>query len=322
MLDVHPYAGSMEAAAQETRVANTGAKTTHGDAASQQTPSTFYGSDGPQGQGSRSILSVTDTASAARYGLQAASLSRAGDDSATRSFVAPDPTGLLAGAQAMVPSPVTGVVQPDPATRANGAYPLTMLTYAAVAPAKLDAKARTDYAAVVDFAADRGQRPGFSFGDLPLGYAPLPSPLRAQATEAAKAIRAGVAPTPAATPAPDGGQPQPSNNQPGSLGDDGAGSSGDSGTSPSGMAPGSAPADGTNASPGPTPDPGVPAALTRAITRTAAAAVGFIRFTLPIAAGVGVVAALGAWLLTERRRRLGGTSATPGTGGGVPAAKR
>jgi len=51
--------------------------------------------------------------------------------------------------------------------------------------------------------------------------------------------------------------------------------------------------------------------------------VGFIRFTLPIAAGVGLLAALGAWLLTERRRRLGGTVAPPGGGGEtkVPATK-
>jgi len=325
MLDVHPYAGSMEAAAQETRVANTGAKTTHGDAASQQTPSTFYGSDGPQGQGSRSILSVTDTASAARFGLQAASLSRAGDDGATRRFVAPDPTGLLGGAEAMVASPVKGVAQPDPATTTAGAYPLTMLTYAAVPPAKLDAKARADYAAVVDFAADRGQKPGFSFGDLPLGYAPLPPQLRAQSVAAAKAIRAGVAPAPEPptepSPEPAAGARQPSTKSGSSGGGTGAG--GDSGTSPSGADPGLPPADSPAAGPAPTAEPGAPVALTRAITRTAAAAVGFIRFTLPIAAGVGLLAALGAWLLTERRRRLGGTVAPPGGGGEtkVPATK-
>ena len=48
-------------------------------------------------------MTVTDSASAARYGLQAASLSRAGDDAApsNRVFVAPDTASLLAGEQAM-----------------------------------------------------------------------------------------------------------------------------------------------------------------------------------------------------------------------------
>ena len=76
-------------------------------------------------------MSVTDSAAAAQYGLQAASLSPAGEDTPDRTFVAPDSASLLAGEQAMVPSKVPGVLQPDPTSTSADAYPLTMLTYAA-----------------------------------------------------------------------------------------------------------------------------------------------------------------------------------------------
>jgi len=303
MLDIHPYADSMEVAAQKTRSANQGAKTLHDpDNPSQQTAPTWYGADGPETQGSRSILSVTDTASAARFGLQVAGLSpaRAGDDATPRTFVVPDQPALLAGAQAMVPGPVPGVLRPDPAKATAGAYPLALLTYAAVAPAHLPVDARNDYAALVDFAAGRGQKPGFSFGDLPPGYAPLPANLRAQATTAAKAIRDGVPPTAAAPP---DAAPQPSPAAP--PGTPSAGTGGNGGRAPSDATPGSPPGDTVPTSPpapAPTPDGSPPAALTRALTRTAAAAVGVIRYTLPLAILVALIAGLGAWLLTTRRR--------------------
>ena len=57
-------------------------------------------------------MSITDSASAARYGLQTASLSRAGDDTANPAFVRPDAAGILAGEQAMTPSPCSGVSSP------------------------------------------------------------------------------------------------------------------------------------------------------------------------------------------------------------------
>ena len=70
---------------------------------------------------------VTDSASAARYGLQTASLSAAGDDT-NPTFVPPTSASILAGEQAMKPSGVTGVLQTDPSTTNANAYPLSMLT--------------------------------------------------------------------------------------------------------------------------------------------------------------------------------------------------
>ncbi len=315
MLDVHPYAASMEAAAQKTRAANIGDKTSHDPYASDQnSPENYFGStSGPQLQGNRSVLSITDTASAARFGLQTASLSRAGDDGANRNFVAADQAGLLAGVQAMVPSPAPGVLQPNPATKTAGAYPLTMLTYAAAVPAGLDAKARTEYAAVVDYAAGPGQKPGLAFGDLAPGYAPMPANLRAQATAAAKAIREGT--PPGATPPPGEAAQPASPPQSGPVGDGTTFDGG--GTSSPGEALAAPPA-GIAAGPTPPADPGGPVALARALVRTAAVAVGFMRYTLPFVAGVGLLAALAAWLLTARRRRPGGARPADGSGVEVP----
>ena len=148
----------------------------------------------PQPLGERAILSLTDTASAARYGLQTARLSRAGDDGDERSFVAADSEGLDAAIGAMKPSSEPAVLVPDPAATAAGAYPLTMLTYAAVKPLELDTTARSEYAAFLEYAAGDGQVPGLEPGQLPVGYAALPESLKAQTLEAATLIRTMQAP--------------------------------------------------------------------------------------------------------------------------------
>ena len=76
---------------------------------------TVYQRDGPQHpRVPRTMLSLTDTPSAAQYGLQTARLSRAGDDGADRTFIAPDDAGLTAGVAAMEPGAVAAVLEPDP----------------------------------------------------------------------------------------------------------------------------------------------------------------------------------------------------------------
>jgi hypothetical protein len=88
----------------------------------------------------------------------------------------------------MSASAVPGVLQPDPTTDATGAYPLTMLTYGAVAPEGLSATSRAEYAAFIDYAVGAGQVSGDGPGQLPAGYVPLPAALKSQATAAAAAI--------------------------------------------------------------------------------------------------------------------------------------
>ena len=182
--DWSPYALSMAATAQDTAAANDGAKTTFTPS---NTPNTAWTANGPQTTGNDLVISVTDSASAARYGLQTASLSAAGDD-ADPTFTAPTSAGILAGEQAMTPSPVPGVLQTDPSTTQPGAYPLTMLTYAATTPDTLDQPSRQNYSAFLRYAAGAGQVTGLDPGDLPAGYVPLPAALEAQTIAAAATV--------------------------------------------------------------------------------------------------------------------------------------
>lgn len=182
-----PYASTLRDAARLTRAADDGAKVVNNSFA--LTPDQVWKRDIPQVIGARAFLSLTDSASAAQYGLQVARLSRAGDDGDGRDFVAPDEEGLAAGIDAMTANAEKDVREPDPTADAEGAYPLTALTYAAVAPLALDAAAREDYAAFLEYAVGAGQELGTERGQLPAGYAPLPDALVTQAEAAADAIR-------------------------------------------------------------------------------------------------------------------------------------
>lgn len=145
--------------------------------------------EGPQQLGRRAILSVTDTTSANLFGVQMARLSRAGDNRADRRFIAATTASLNAGVELMVPGADSRVLVPDPAETSDTAYPLTMVTYAAIRPLVLDTAARADYAAFLDFVAGPGQTSGTGIGELPVGYTPLPAALRTQLTGAAEQVR-------------------------------------------------------------------------------------------------------------------------------------
>ncbi len=203
--DWSPYALTMNAAAQDAAEANDQAKTTFTPTAS--SADAAWGANGPQVPGSYMVMTVTDSSSASRYGLQSASLSRAGDDTPAgqRAFVPPTTENLLAGEQAMTPSSVSGVLQTNVSTSAANAYPLTTLTYAATTPESLSSSDRTSYASFIRYAAQAGQVSGVQPGQLPSGYVPLPSDLVSQALTAANtilnppAIAGAAAPTPTST---------------------------------------------------------------------------------------------------------------------------
>lgn len=150
----------------------------------------------PPPSGGRAVLAITDAASAARYGLQTASLRNASGE-----YVKATSGSVLAGLAARGPSPVAGVSLPAPATPVPTAYPLTTVSYAVTAPAKLDRAAGTDYAAFLTYAVGAGQTPGVAVGTLPAGYVPLPEAQRAQTRAAAGRIAAEAGlPITAATP--------------------------------------------------------------------------------------------------------------------------
>ncbi len=148
------------------------------------------------------MLSLTDTSSASTYGLQTARLSRSGDNGPDRTFIAPDAKGLSAGLAAMVPGKVPGVLEPAVGLIDPKAYPLTTINYAAVAPLALDAQARSEYAAFLEYATGAGQVSGRKLGQLPPGYVPLNAELASQGAAVAQQVRTlqPAAPAPAPTP--------------------------------------------------------------------------------------------------------------------------
>jgi hypothetical protein len=194
--DWNPYRSNMADSAKVVRSTFDGARVELNEFGT--TSQTAWDKAGAQFIGSKSIMSITDTPSAARLGVQMASLSRAGDDGTTREFVYPDANGLAGGVAAMAPKDEPAVLEPDPAAQVAGAYPLTVLSYGVTAPLALDTTARTQYAGFVRYAAGPGQVQGVELGNLPPGYVPLPDSLRAQAHAAADEIES-LQPTPTTT---------------------------------------------------------------------------------------------------------------------------
>jgi hypothetical protein len=288
--DWNPYTQSMRDGARLARAASDGARLEENSFA--VSSDKYYSRTPPQPVGARSIMALTDTASANLFGLQMARLSRAGDNGDERSFIAPDATGLTAGVKGLTPKSEPAVLEADPTADAPGAYPLTVLTYAAIRPLALTAEARSEYAAFVDYAATAGQVSGPRYGQLPVGYAPLTEALAAQARSAAKTIRTLQPPTSRPSDA-------------GSVGSWGFGSS----------LPSAAPAYGTTADATPpastAPPPGGTTGTTEPpleLVSTPAIAVPASRFALPALAAVAVLAALAALEVTKRPRR--GTTPT------------
>jgi hypothetical protein len=144
--------------------------------------------------GTQKVLAVTTTEAAARYKSVTASLRNPAGK-----FVAPTSATMLAAAAAMTPeSSNASVVAFDfagaPALAAQGAYPLTMPIYAAVNPLQTDASLRGAYASFIRYAVNAGQVPGVDSGQLPEGFAPLPSAWVDQAMVSATAIEKGISP--------------------------------------------------------------------------------------------------------------------------------
>ncbi|GIG61217.1 hypothetical protein Lfu02_55890 [Longispora fulva] len=180
-----PYMKSMHEAALQTARADGKGKTEWDP--SRNPPA--YKANPPQTPGRRFSLSITDSVSAQRYGLYPASLRNANGE-----FVAPTPDAMLAGAAAMVPSAAgSQVLTIDPQKKAPGAYPLTMLTYAA-ADTSEEPAARKDFANMLRYAVADGQNPGRARGQLPPGYVPLPQNLRAQTLAMANQLEKWVNP--------------------------------------------------------------------------------------------------------------------------------
>ncbi|MER6268797.1 hypothetical protein [Streptomyces sp900105755] len=287
MTDFHPYVDDMHAGALHTRRADTLWKSTWDSLA---TPP-VYKSSGPQVVGSRFAITITDAASAARYGLQTAELKNSAG-----AYVAPTTTGLTTAAATATGSAVLEVT-PANAT-AKGAYPLTELVYAAVRPGQVSKAARQDYAALLRYASATGQTPGADPGKLPDGYAPLSKKLRAQTVKAADALLAYTGPTSTGSGSADGGGTDTSGGG-GSSGSNGVtgGTTGGAGTGAGGG--------GASATPSAKASFGGGTALqTTAAGNTPADPANPLRYAVPVGAALGAVAGVGAPFAGGGRLRL------------------
>jgi ABC-type phosphate transport system substrate-binding protein len=129
---------------------------------------------GRQTVGFRFMIGVTAVADADRYQLNAAALQTNSADH----FVGPTNESMKAATTFLKPDTKSGTWPVPQATlatskKASGAYPGTMVVYAAMPTTGLPSLDAKDYAAVLRFAAGAGQRPGLGVGTLPPGYLPL-----------------------------------------------------------------------------------------------------------------------------------------------------
>ncbi|MFE2430952.1 hypothetical protein ACFXJ5_29950 [Streptomyces sp. NPDC059373] len=284
MIDFHPYVDDMHSGALHTRRADQLWKSSW-DALSVPTA---WKSPGPQTVGSRFVITITDAASAKRYGLQTARLRNA-----SGKFVAATGTSLTATAGTAAKATVRTI---DPATtKTTKAYPLTELVYAAVRPAKIKAAARKDYATLITYAAGAGQTSGSDPGELPVGYAPLPAKLRAEADSAATTL---VNWKPSASDPSAGTTTGSGSTSTSGTGTDGAGTS--DGT-PQGL--GSSAGPSTAISPAPSYDGGK-AIETTAMGTTPADPSGALFYAVPVGAALGILAAAGAPFAGGARPRV------------------
>ncbi|MBT2412804.1 hypothetical protein J7I94_19945 [Streptomyces sp. ISL-12] len=254
---------------------------------------------------------VVDVVSAERYQLGTAAL-----PNADGTYVTPTEASLLKAVARMPDSPVAGVRTPDPAKMTDGAYPLTAVVYAA-APLDQAEDARQDYAKVIRYAAGDGQTQGSASGELPYGYAPLPTALRQQAQQAADQLEKGVVdsaePPASGTGGPDGGQGGASGGGTGAGADGGTGTGGAAGGGSAGSDTGGAAGSGTatDASPAAAPTETDPAKQNVAQSGgvTPAEVLGLIRWVLLgvlIAGGVAGLAGPVMLRLSARRAVSGG----------------
>ncbi|MFL6059916.1 MAG: hypothetical protein ACJ72E_01700 [Marmoricola sp.] len=218
------------------------------------------------------VMSVTTAATAARFQLPTALLC----NTAGTHCAGANNTSLEKAASKFVDTSTTGVQAPGAADYGSGAYPLAMPVYVGV-PAKLDLTDRTAYANALQYLTTTGQKPGFSPGNLPPGYAPLTSAMRKQAAAAIADLRKA---TPTATSTSDG-----------------PGKTGGTTTGDSGALPGSQPPPAPSAAAGPKATVTLTSPQFENVSATGPS---FPRWPLPLGLAVALIAALAGPLLRLR----------------------
>jgi len=212
----------------------------------------------------RRIMTITDTASAARYQLPTARLCSTETD-----CVAASPDTLAEAASGYAS---TGAAQPLTVNDPRG-YPLLTPVYAALDTTALTEASAGNYADVIEWLTTTGQAEGTLQGQLRPGYVPLTEEFAAQAQAAVAALRAVRDTTVPTTP---------TTNVPSFV--------------PRTVVPGGSPPGTTNNPPPTTQQVAAPGGTTPATE------VGFPQFGLFLGLGAAVLAGLVAPLLGRSRR--------------------
>lgn len=177
------------------------------DSSCQPSPGLWKDSKSRQPGDRLGVMAVTTSATAARFQLPTAQLC----DSSGAHCVGADTASLQKAADRFINSAVAGVDQPGPTDYAAGAYPLTLPVYIGVSKS-LPTTERMAYGNALEYVTTTGQKPGYSPGNLPPGYAPLTAALKAQANAAIATLRKKAPPSPSssASSSPTGSATNPS----------------------------------------------------------------------------------------------------------------
>jgi hypothetical protein len=236
-------------------------------------------SSGAQEPGKKFMIAITDTPSAARYGLNIASIQPANSSTLTN----PTKEGLSTALVALRPTSDERVTQVDPSAVAAPGYPLTVVTYADVNLTLSTAANRKSIANLITQVTTTGQVPGTEPGQLPAGYLPITAAMADQAAKSVAAIRAFI-PANAVDSSTDSSTPETGDYNGGSIS-----AFDDSGAIAGGAAAGD-------------PTTSTVAAIANRDARTPSAPDNvLVRSGLALSLGVGAAGALFAPLLFKRR---------------------
>ncbi len=232
----------------------------------------------PKQIGGRSILSVTDTATAARYQLPTAAL--CSDDGSA--CVSANAETLTRAADRFEQNP-TGVGALSTEDYSAGLYPVAMPVYAQVARTGLTAAGASVFADSLSYLTGDGQRTDGTSGSLPVGYAPLTPAMAADAATAIAELRsmqpAPQTPRATASAAPAAAPPATAQG-------------------PKAAAPQPAPVVPAAATPGPS----TPVAAPPATATTGRTEIGFPQYGLVAGLAAALLAGLIAPVLGRRRK--------------------
>jgi hypothetical protein len=194
-LDLLPYVNSYEQAAADVLTADDPATIGSWDPTAVSPAGTpgYWEKVGTEVIGQTFMWGISDTGDMAADGLIDAQLC---SDSGTN-CVGPSTASLTAALDSATPDSA-GLLEVNPADPGSGGYPLTQVTYAAVAT-DVPAADLTDYANLIAYAVGAGQTPGVAPGDLPPGYLPLTASLKAQALTVVAELRADAGASPASS---------------------------------------------------------------------------------------------------------------------------